>query len=163
MGKSVYVAYASVIVYFLMTAVILIRDRRTIEKSKLWGIGALMTLIAIVLGIQIAIPQTLITALIPTIVLLGIYIQFENYSLIKLHRYNRDMIAGVANLVETRDDSTGGHIKRTEMYVQIILNEMRKDKKYNSVLCIIEKCTSYLHFLNCKTKCNLLELQFIQY
>lgn len=92
MGKSVYVAYASVIVYFLMTAVI------------------------------------------PTIVLLGIYIQFENYSLIKLHRYNRDMIAGVANLVETRDDSTGGHIKRTEMYVQIILNEMRKDKKYNSVL-----------------------------
>lgn len=134
MGKSVYACYASVIVYYLMTAILLIKERRTIEKSKLWGIGVLMSLIAVILGTQIVIPQTLLTALIPTIVLIGIYIQFENYPLIKLHRYNRDMIAGFANLVETRDDSTGGHVKRTEVYVQIILNEMRKDRRYNSIL-----------------------------
>lgn len=134
MGGSVYACYISVVVYFLMTSVLLIMERRTIEKSKLFGIGVLMMSIAIILGVQIAVPQTLITALIPTILLVGIYIQFENRSLNKLHRYNREMITSFANLVETRDDNTGGHVKRTEVYVQIILNEMRKDKAYNIIL-----------------------------
>lgn len=38
----------------------------------------------------------------------------ENYDQLAL--YNRDMIYGFATLVENRDESTGGHIKRTSIY-----------------------------------------------
>jgi len=40
------------------------------------------------------------------------------------------MILGMANMVETRDSSTGGHIKRTSDIVRIIVREMRKDDIY---------------------------------
>jgi len=40
------------------------------------------------------------------------------------------MILGMANMVESRDNSTGGHIKRTSDVVRILVNEMRKDDVY---------------------------------
>lgn len=40
------------------------------------------------------------------------------------------MILGMANMVESRDNSTGGHIKRTSDAVKILVNEMRKDDAY---------------------------------
>ena len=39
-----------------------------------------------------------------------------------------DLVVGMATMVESRDNSTGGHIKRTSDVVEIIVNEMRKDK-----------------------------------
>lgn len=38
------------------------------------------------------------------------------------------MILSFADMVENRDNSTGGHIKRTSHVVRILLNEMRKDE-----------------------------------
>lgn len=40
------------------------------------------------------------------------------------------MILGMANMVESRDNSTGGHIRRTSEAVKIFVNEMRKDDAY---------------------------------
>lgn len=40
------------------------------------------------------------------------------------------MILGMANMVESRDNNTGGHIRRTSEAVKIIANEMRKDDGY---------------------------------
>lgn len=40
------------------------------------------------------------------------------------------MILGMANMVESRDNNTGGHIKRTSEAVKILVNEMRKDDTY---------------------------------
>ncbi|MBQ3546448.1 MAG: HD domain-containing protein [Lachnospiraceae bacterium] len=39
------------------------------------------------------------------------------------------MILSFADMVENRDNSTGGHIKRTSHVVRILLNEMRKDEE----------------------------------
>jgi len=39
-----------------------------------------------------------------------------------------NLIMGMATMVESRDNSTGGHIKRTSMGVRILIDEMRKDE-----------------------------------
>lgn len=49
-------------------------------------------------------------------------------NLVEMH--NR-MVLGMATMVENRDNSTGGHIKRTSDVVRILVNEMRKDKDLN--------------------------------
>jgi len=39
-----------------------------------------------------------------------------------------NLIMGMATMVESRDNSTGGHIKRTSMGVRMLIDEMRKDE-----------------------------------
>ncbi len=39
------------------------------------------------------------------------------------------MIVGMANMVESRDNNTGGHIKRTSRVVSILVEELRREKK----------------------------------
>ena len=41
------------------------------------------------------------------------------------------MIVGMANMVESRDGNTGGHIKRTRQVIRILAEEMRKDMAYS--------------------------------
>ena len=41
------------------------------------------------------------------------------------------LVLGMATMVEGRDNSTGGHIKRTSAVVRILVEEMRKDEKLN--------------------------------
>ena len=48
----------------------------------------------------------------------------------KLKDIQRKITAGFANLVESRDESTGEHIKRTSAYVILIMNEMKKQGYY---------------------------------
>lgn len=43
------------------------------------------------------------------------------------------MIVGMSNMVESRDNNTGGHIKRTSQAVKIIVNEMKKDDSYRNM------------------------------
>ena len=56
----------------------------------------------------------------------------ENYD--QLARYNRNMIYGFATLVENRDESTGGHIKRTSLYAKLLAEELKKDGTVMSFL-----------------------------
>ena len=44
------------------------------------------------------------------------------------HFCKEQMIVGMAKMVESRDDYTGGHIKRTSDVVKILVDEMRKDR-----------------------------------
>lgn len=41
-----------------------------------------------------------------------------------------NLILSMATMVESRDNSTGGHIKRTSEGVRILINEMRKDEEF---------------------------------
>lgn len=52
----------------------------------------------------------------------------------ELSRYHKEMVMGFATLVENKDGSTGGHIKRTSTYVRLLAEELRKRKKYSDVL-----------------------------
>lgn len=45
-----------------------------------------------------------------------------------------NIITMMADIVENRDDNTGGHIKRTAKYVEIIADELKKQGKYPEIL-----------------------------
>lgn len=52
----------------------------------------------------------------------------------ELTRYHNEMIMGFATLVENKDGSTGGHIKRTTAYVRLLSNELVSRNIYNDIL-----------------------------
>lgn len=52
----------------------------------------------------------------------------------ELNHYHEEMIMGFATLVENKDGSTGGHIKRTTMYVKVLAEELLKRGYYEDTL-----------------------------
>lgn len=46
-----------------------------------------------------------------------------------INAIQEQMIVGMANMVESRDSNTGGHIKRTSKVVSILVDELRKDRQ----------------------------------
>ena len=52
----------------------------------------------------------------------------DNYE--SLIMYNQDMIYGFATLVENRDENTGGHIRRTSIYAELLARELQKTEEY---------------------------------
>ena len=79
-------------------------------------------------------PEALITCLVPTLVIIGVYLNKENPLFIKLKKYNKEMVTGFATLVENRDDNTGGHIKRTTEYVRLLAQELKDRGLYKEEL-----------------------------
>lgn len=75
--------------------------------------------------LQIIYPEVLLTSICATILLVGIYVDFENPSIRRLTVYNDSMVEGFATMVENRDDNTGGHIRRTRAYVNLMMHKMR--------------------------------------
>lgn len=56
----------------------------------------------------------------------------DNYE--QLIEYNQDMVYGFATLVENRDESTGGHIKRTSIYVEMLAEQLSNTEKYKDII-----------------------------
>lgn len=52
----------------------------------------------------------------------------------KIKELNQDIVLGFANLVENRDESTGGHVKRTSRYVELLSKELFKRKIYPEII-----------------------------
>lgn len=134
MGISVYACFASMVFYFGYLALIVILKYKIIEKSKRLNVCFFIIFSFIVLGIQIVFPEVLISSLLPVASLIVIYENFENANYRKVRIYNEEMVASFATLVENRDDSTGGHIKRTKEYVSIIIREMLKIPEYEKIM-----------------------------
>lgn len=134
MGIPVYICFATLLFHLLVIFVVICLKYRNIEKSRVFNIFTFMILCLILLAIQIIFPEALTSSLLPTVTLVGIYMSFEDPAYRKLEKYNADMVTSFATLVENRDDNTGGHIRRTRNYVEVILNQMRKLPKYESRL-----------------------------
>lgn len=134
MGISVFASYASLIIHFGMIFALLIVKHRTIEKRKKMNIVSCLLSSFIILIIQVIWPEVLITSLFPVFILLGLYINIEDPSMRRLNQYSDDMVTSFSTLVESRDDNTGGHIKRTRKYVSIIIDEMKDKPKYKNIM-----------------------------
>lgn len=52
----------------------------------------------------------------------------------RIKEIQEHVIAGMANLIESRDNSTGKHVKSTQMYVNLIADELQKRELYQEVL-----------------------------
>lgn len=133
-GFSVYVCFASLAIYFGFIIFNLIWLHKNIQSEKKFGTMAFIFFIGLMMVCQLIFPEFLMSSTCPTIMIMGIYIVFENPALKKLEMQNEHVIDAFATLVESRDNNTGGHIKRTRLYVKLLLKKMQGDKHYNDVM-----------------------------
>ena len=136
MGFSVYVCFASVFLYYLIILILIIVKRHYLPRQKRYGVVSYITFVGLILVMQIIFPEILITSLALTLLFLGNYMMFENPSIRKMEIQTQKLVDSFASLVESRDNSTGGHIKRTRIYVNLLLAKMQKDPKYAKAMSI---------------------------
>lgn len=130
MGLSVYACYGTVVFYYGLILLFVISRRHFLTNDKVMGTLSFIIIAGVILVTQIIFPEVLLTSLFPTILMLGIYIDFEDPAIKKLTMHKDDMVDGFATMVESRDNNTGGHIKRTKAYVNLMLKKMSEDRYY---------------------------------
>lgn len=134
MGNSVYVCFGSVIVYILLTVIMVIVNHRNIPGHKKVSLATTLIFMAIILSLQVIFPEALISCMSLALIIISIYLNMENPTIHGLEHYHDEMIMGFATLVENKDDSTGGHIRRSSAYAKLIAKNLQKTKKYKNVI-----------------------------
>ncbi len=134
MGVSAYTCFIMAAVYILLSVITFCRNWNHIESHKRANIFTYLLVLAAVTSVQMAFPETLISSIGVTIFILGIYMNLENPALRELAHFHTETVMGFANLIENRDTNTGGHIKRTSRYVELIAEELRNRRYYSDVL-----------------------------
>ena len=134
MGISVYTCFAMVAIYTLFTIILFAGRWRYIESHKRASIALYLLTTVGVTVYQMCVPEALMTSLVPTIMILCVYMNQENPVISELSHYQHEMVMGFATLVEKRDDNTGGHIKRTSLYVELLAKELRRRGYYKNIL-----------------------------
>lgn len=134
MGVSAYTCFVMVAIYCAVSLVVFLRRFRYIESRKrINGITYFVGILTVAAW-QMTHPEALVTSLVPTIAVLGAYMNEEDPAFTRLDQYLNEMIMGFATLVENKDGSTGGHILRTTAYVKLLAEELRRRGLYRDVL-----------------------------
>ena len=134
MGFPVYTCYIMAAVYIILAISVFFKRWRYIERHKRTSIFTYLAVLVIVTTIQMIFPEALISCIGVTIFIVGIYLNLEDPSIKELSRFHSETVMGFANLIENRDNNTGGHIKRTSRYVGLIAEELRARDYYSEVL-----------------------------
>lgn len=134
MGVSAYTCFAMAGVYILLSFITFFGRWRYIEEHKRVSVFTYLFIMTCVTLYQMLKPQALLTSIGVTVIILGVYLNQENPTVRELAHYHDEMIMGFATLVENKDGSTGGHIKRTTMYVRLLAEELRRRGYYRDVL-----------------------------
>lgn len=134
MGWSAYTCFAMAAIYILLTLILFFGRWKYIEKHKRVSIFTYLFVLSCVTAYQMFHPQALLSSLCVTIIVLGVYVNQENPAMETLSHYHDEMVMGFATLVENKDGSTGGHIKRTTAYVKLLAHELRKRGHYRDLL-----------------------------
>lgn len=134
MGVSAYTCFIMAGLYILFILVIFFGRWKYIESRKRVAIFTYLAVLACITGYQMLHPQVLLSSICITIIVLGVYMNQENPSVEELAHYHGEMVMGFATLVENKDGSTGGHIKRTSLYVKLLAEELRHKGIYREIL-----------------------------
>lgn len=134
MGIPAYTCYIMVAVYMLGSVILLGCGRKNMGHNKLVTITTCIVAALAVTVYQMIHPQALLTSLVSVFVIIGAYLNMENPLLQKLRAHNKEMVMGFATLVENRDGSTGGHIRRTTTYVEMLAKELKNRGLYKDEL-----------------------------
>ena len=133
MGVAVYFCFGTVAVSILLSLTAFARRWRYLESHKRVGVFTSLCVLALVTGLQMLMPELLITSLGVTMILLGTYMNHEDPALRHLAESRNEMVQGFATLVENRDGSTGGHIRRTTLYVELLVKALRDRGYYREI------------------------------
>lgn len=134
MGVSAYACYIMVAVYMLGSIALLVSGRKNMGHNKLIAIATCIVAAMAVTIYQMIYPQALLTSLVSVFVIIGAYLNMENPLFQKLNAHNQEMVMGFATLVENRDGNTGGHIRRTTTYVEMLARELKSRDLYKEEL-----------------------------
>lgn len=134
MGISAYTCFIMVAVYLAASIAVVLSNLENLGRHKLLTISTYIAVIACIAGLQMTFPQALITCIVPTVAIVGAYLNMENPVFEKLQAHSQEMVMGFATLVENKDDNTGGHIKRTTEYVRILSEELKSHGLYEKTL-----------------------------
>ena len=134
MGVSAYTCFAMVGIYVLFTLVVFFQRWNYIEGNKRISILTYLLTMGGITVLQAFFPEILLTSVVVTLMVIGIYLNQEDPALNEISRYHSEMVMSFATLVENKDGSTGGHIKRTTAYVKLLAEELRKRGYYREVL-----------------------------
>ena len=134
MGVSAYTCFVMAGVYILLSICIFFGRWRYIERHKRSSVFTYLLILAVITGYQMLHPQALLSSLCVTVIILGAYMNRENPAVAEVTHYHDEMVMGFATLVENKDGSTGGHIKRTTLYVKLLAEELRRRGYYREEL-----------------------------
>ncbi|MGM9941918.1 MAG: HD-GYP domain-containing protein [Bulleidia sp.] len=134
MGISIYVCFICVALHALFSIAFIWVNRNRIPKRKILGLDTVLLFIIILLTIQIVFPQSLVSCMAITLIMISVYLNMENPAIHGLEYYHNEMVMGFATLIENKDDSTGGHIRRTSAYALLIAENMSKNRKYRNII-----------------------------
>ena len=132
------------------------RSLRKSEKYLLWVIGILMLFFSNEVAAQIGAERldaaaiggeyrdrlasfigiSSIAAFIMTVTIIVLIMQGNKRAFYheQISAMQSGMITLMADIVENRDDNTGGHIKRTAKYVESIAKELKRQNQYRDIL-----------------------------
>lgn len=133
-GVSVYATFLSAFLYFVATFIFFVHKSAYIESKKKAGFYISFGVSALVMLIQLLIPEALVSPLAITLIILILYLEMENPSMRETKIYHDEMVMGFATLVENKDDSTGGHIRRSSEYAYIIAKQLRKNLYFRNMI-----------------------------
>lgn len=134
MGISVVVCYLVILLYFILIFVFTVRRIKYLEVRKRINVMSFLFISLLILISQIIFPEILISSLVPAFSLIALYINIEDPVLRRMKNYNSEIVTSFATLVESRDSSTGSHVKRTKSYVKILLDEIKTNSLYSSIM-----------------------------
>lgn len=134
MGIPVYICFGCAAAYCLMTIVFIISKHQYISATKRKSLATTLFCIIGVMSLQVIFPEFLVTSVAITMVTISIYLTMENPSIKSLEHYHQEMVMGFATLVENKDDSTGGHIRRSSAYAVLIAKNLRHMRKYQKII-----------------------------
>ena len=134
MGLAAVACYVMAFAYVILAFVTFVRRKRYIERHKRAAILVYMLTLVFTCVYQILVPESLVTSIAYTVIVIGMYVNQQNPALKELDHYHREMVMGFATLVEQRDDSTGGHIRRTSTYAELLAKELQSQGYYKDVL-----------------------------
>lgn len=134
MGSSVYVCFICIIIYCILTMIVIISKYRYISLNKRKSLAMTLVFVVIILLLQIIFPEALVSSIAVVMTTACIYLTMENPSIRGLEHYQHEMVMGFATLVENKDDSTGGHIRRSSAYAVLIAKNLRKNAKYKDIV-----------------------------
>ena len=134
MGFPVYACYTMVAVYTLLAVFVFFKRWKHIERHKRTSIFTYLFVMMAVTTVQMFFPELLITSIAVTVFIVGVYMNLEDPAIKELSRFHNETVMSFANLVENRDNNTGGHIKRTSRYVGLIAEELQARNYYPETL-----------------------------
>ncbi len=133
-GIPVYICFSTVAVYLLFLFFATIKRWHYIEINKRMNILTFAISACGIAILQGIFPEILMTSVVVTLLVICIYLNQEDPVYNELSKYHDEMIMGFATLVESKDGSTGGHIKRTTAYVRLLAEELVRRGFYKEIL-----------------------------